>query len=101
MADRRNQSDKSPEVGNPHRQGGVADQGGFEDQYGSKKTGGGMGLGGPAADGVANGAVSEAELMTNHSGRPIEDEAAFDEKNDLHPGRASDRPIRVKSDDEE
>ena len=99
MADRRRDSAEQ-EVGNPHRQGGVADQGGFEDQSGSTASGGGMGLGGAAAEGVANGAPSERGLMINQRSRQVEDEAGYDELNDLRPGPARDRPIVVDRDDD-
>ena len=100
MADRRRETG-GVDVGNPHRQGGVTDQGGFEDQSGSTDSGGGLGLGGLAAEGVRNGAPSERGLMINASGRQVEDEAAYDELMDLHPGRPSDRPIRVVKDDDD
>ncbi len=99
MADRRRES-AGPEVGNPHRQEGTADQGGFEDEYGTPATGGGLGEGGLAAEGVLNGAPSERGLMTNRRERAVEDEAAYDELKDVRPGQTRDRPIVVDRDEE-
>ena len=84
------------DVGNPGRQQGVADQGGFEDESGTRETGGGLGEGGLAAEGVRNGAPSERRLMINKDGRQVEDEAGYDELNDVRPSRG-DRPIVAES----
>ena len=99
MADRRREG-AEVDVGNPHRQGGVADQGGFEDQFGTKETGGGLDQGGLAAEGTRRAVPSEAELMVNARDRQIEDEAGYDELKDLRPGITSDRPIVVNRDDD-
>jgi hypothetical protein len=88
-----------PDVGNVHRQGGVADQGGFEDQFGEVATGGGLDEAGLAYEGVLNGAPSEANLMVNDRNRRIEDEAGYDEEKDLHPGLYGGRPIVMDPDD--
>jgi len=83
------------DVGNPHRQEGIADQGGFEDELGTVPTGGGLDQGGLAKEGAFSGAPSEAELMVNRRNRPVEDEAAYDEAKDLRPGITNDRPLTV------
>jgi hypothetical protein len=97
---RRRRETADPEVGDPRRAQGVADQGGFEDELGSIPTGGGLGLGGAAAEGARSGAPSEASLMINARNRQVEDEAGYDELVDVRPGQANDRPIRVDMDDE-
>jgi hypothetical protein len=97
---KRRRDTADPEVGDPRRAQGVADQGGFEDELGSIQTGGGLGLGGAAAEGARSGAPSEASLMVNARNRPVEDEAGYDELADVRPGLASDRPIRVDVEDE-
>jgi hypothetical protein len=67
------------------------DQGGFEDQGGSVASGGGLGQGGLAAEGELRGTGSLDKLAkganpeVNPRGRAIEDEAGYDELNDLKP----------------
>ena len=87
------------DVGNPQRQGGVADQGGFEDEGGTRETGGGLGQGGLAEEGALNGAPSERRLMINREGRQVEDEAGYDEQKDIRPGKG-DRPIVAQAADD-
>lgn len=68
-----------------------ADQGGFEDEGGGVASGGGLGQGGLREEGALRGTGSLDKLSEganperNRRGRAIEDEAGWDELNDVKP----------------